>query len=132
MKWSALGVMATILVVALIAGLVFFSNPAPEDSTLKVGPTFTYTVSNGTYTFIAMDGFSNYAWNFGDGSTGTGLNVSHTYDSNGNYTVTLTASPVGGSSGPLSTVQQVLVSTVTSIVHNYFVNLNVSVGNTAN
>lgn len=121
-----------ILAVALIAGLVFFSNPAPQGSTLNVQPTFTYTVSNGTYTFAAMDGFSNYSWNFGDGSTGTGSIVSHTYDSNGNYTVTLTAAPVGSSSAKMSTAQQVLVNTVTSIVHNYFVNLSVSVGNTAN
>lgn len=126
-----LGFVATILVVALIAGLVFFSNPAPQGPTASVGPTFTYTVSNGTYNFSAVGGFSNYAWNFGDGSTGTGSIVSHTYDSNGNYTVTLTASPAGSSSESLSTVQQILVSTVTSIVHNYFVNLNVSVGNAA-
>ncbi|HEX6573516.1 MAG TPA: DNA/RNA non-specific endonuclease, partial [Gemmatimonadaceae bacterium] len=30
-----------------------------------------------------------YAWNFGDGSTGTGVNVSHAYDSAGTYNVQL-------------------------------------------
>jgi subtilisin family serine protease len=30
-----------------------------------------------------------YAWNFGDGSTGTGVNPTHVYTAGGNYTVTL-------------------------------------------
>ena len=32
---------------------------------------------------------STFQWNFGDGGTSTALNPSHTYTSNGNYTVTL-------------------------------------------
>jgi PKD repeat protein len=32
-----------------------------------------------------------YAWAFGDGVTGTGLNAAHTYTQPGVYTVTLTA-----------------------------------------
>lgn len=131
LTWLKLGVVLTVVVLALAAGLVFFSNPAPQSSTLNDGPSFTYTVSNGTYTFSAEEGFANYAWNFGDGMSATGSVVSHTYESNGNYTVTLTATPVGGSQIPRSTVQLVLVNTVTTIIHNYFVSLNVSVGNSA-
>jgi len=32
-----------------------------------------------------------YAWDFGDGSTGTGANPSHTYSSTGTYTISVTA-----------------------------------------
>ena len=38
----------------------------------------------------------SYQWNFGDGQTGTGQNVSHTYANPGSYPVTLTVS-TGGS-----------------------------------
>lgn len=33
-----------------------------------------------------------YAWNFGDGSTGSGIDPAHTYTAGGSYTVTLTVS----------------------------------------
>jgi len=39
---------------------------------------------------------SSYAWNFGDGSTGTGVNPAHTYSSAATFTVTLTVTDSGG------------------------------------
>ena len=33
----------------------------------------------------------NFAWNYGDGTTGTGEETSHSYASPGSYTITLTA-----------------------------------------
>jgi len=38
-----------------------------------------------------------YTWDFGDGSTGTGLNPSHVYSASGTYTVTLTTENCGAS-----------------------------------
>lgn len=38
-----------------------------------------------------LDGtITNYTWNFGDGTTGSGKEVEHKYMTNGNYTITLT------------------------------------------
>lgn len=44
----------------------------------------------------------NYAWDFGDGATSTEQNPSHTYDKNGTYTATVTATDAGGLTGTAS------------------------------
>jgi PKD repeat protein len=69
-------------------------------------PNFTNTFSGSTFTFSAQpSGLSNYDWNFGDGSTGSGINVTHTYSSIGTYYVTLNcADTCGGSYSVLDTV----------------------------
>lgn len=41
-------------------------------------------------------GINKYEWDFGDGTTGTGKNVTHTYKEAGNYTVTLTVEDEAG------------------------------------
>ena len=120
-----------VVVVALAIGAVLFSNAPPQTSNNVSALSFTYTVSNNTYTFHAADGFSNYSWDFGDSSTGAGSVVSHTYQTNGNYQVTRIADPLTGTTGSLSAVQQVLVTTVTTLIHHYFENLNVTMGNSA-
>ena len=66
----------------------------------------TNTFSGSTFTFTAQPaGLSNYDWNFGDGSTGSGLNVTHTYSNIGTYYVTLNCTDTcGGSYSVLDTV----------------------------
>ena len=44
-----------------------------------------------------------YAWNFGDGTTGTGAKPTHTYADNGNYVVTLTVTDPAGAESTTTT-----------------------------
>ena len=67
--------------------------PAPVAS-------FTYTCSSRTCRFdaSATTDATSYSWNFGDGSTGSGVTTSHNFAPNRSYTVTLTATGNGGTS----------------------------------
>ncbi len=64
--------------------------------------SFTATTSGLTASFNASgssdsDGsIASYAWNFGDGATGSGVTQSHTYAAMGTYNVTLTVTDNGG------------------------------------
>jgi len=53
-------------------------------------------------------GITAYAWDFGDGQTGSGITVNHTYASAGTFTVRLTVTDTGGQRN--STTQAVTVS----------------------
>ena len=77
--------------------------------------SFTFNATDLSVTFNASgssdsDGtISSYAWNFGDGATGSGVTPSHTYASAGIRTVTLTVTDDDGAKG--STSESVTVST---------------------
>ena len=45
---------------------------------------------------------ASYAWNFGDGSDGSGATTSHTYTTAGTYTITLSVTDNGGASGTVT------------------------------
>ncbi len=51
---------------------------------------------------------ADYKWNFGDGSTGNGPSVEHTFNSAGNFTVTLSVTDRGGNSSTFSQLVEVL------------------------
>ncbi|NIA09840.1 MAG: PKD domain-containing protein [Nitrospiraceae bacterium] len=71
---------------AVITGL-------PSCSGGKVGVPIEF---NGEYS-RASDGYIvRYDWNFGDGTTGSGARVSHTYQQTGQYIVTLTVTDDAG------------------------------------
>lgn len=50
------------------------------------------------------DGSTTYSWDFGDGNTGMGEEVSHTYTEGGTFTVTVTVENEGGSATESITV----------------------------
>jgi subtilisin family serine protease len=76
--------------------------------------SFTYSCTdltcsfNGTASSDPDGSITGYAWNFGDGSTGSGVTASRTYASSGTRTVTLTVTDNGGATG--STSQSVSVT----------------------
>lgn len=73
---------------------------------------FTFTNPTGTSVqfFNQSTGATSYLWDFGDGTTATSAQPSHTYTQNGVYTVTLTVTHCG-----LTSVTQQVINT--SVLH---------------
>jgi PKD repeat protein len=66
---------------------LLINNPSANFSESISGNTTTFTNSSSS-----VNSTLNYSWNFGDGNTSSVQNPSHTYTTNGTYTVTLIAS----------------------------------------
>lgn len=61
--------------------------------------TVYFDASGTTFETECGVGAATYNWNFGDGSSGTGVTTSHTYTSNGIYNVILTVTDAAGNVG---------------------------------
>jgi PKD repeat protein len=66
---------------------------AGPDQTATVNEVITFDGSGST---DPEGNIASYAWDFGDGTSGTGITVTHAYSTAGTYTVTLTVTDDGG------------------------------------
>ena len=94
MRWDARRLLVLLLGLVVLAGAVgCFYNQAiigacgssPEPGMWVGRPPLSLCMSGG-----ASTNGTNFLWDFGDGTTGTGKDVNHTYTEIGEYTVTLT------------------------------------------
>jgi serine protease len=82
--------------------------PPPPPPNQPPTASFTYSCSGLTCSFDgsgSTDGdgtIASYAWNFGDGTAGTGVNATRSYAAGGTYTVILTVTDNGGLTGTTS------------------------------
>ena len=81
-------------------------NEAPSASfTTSDAPTVSENVTFDASGSNDSDGsITNYAWEFGDGTSTTGETVNHSYDSAGNYTANLTVTDDDGASNSTSRI----------------------------
>jgi PKD repeat protein len=117
-SYAAAGTYTVTLAVTDDGGLTDTATQDVTVSTGNVAPTasFTFACTDLACSFDASastdtDGtIASYAWNFGDGTTATGVTAIHTYVAAGTYTVTLTVTDDQGATGVLT--QDVTVTDV--------------------
>ncbi|OUR88395.1 hypothetical protein A9Q81_23950, partial [Gammaproteobacteria bacterium 42_54_T18] len=107
--------------------------PSADFSFEKVTNGVEYTVDFDAGASYDVDGsIVNYAWDFGDGSSATGVNISHTFANAGQYTVTLVTTDDQGATDQMS--QMVVVLASGRVVQNQvlFYNFSEGAGTTVN
>ena len=72
------------------------TNKSPIDISMNAVPNHGNAVLKVSFIGSATGAGIEYAWDFGDGNTGTGKNPTHWYTSKGIYNATLTATNDGG------------------------------------
>ena len=77
---------------------------AATNGPYAAGEGAAITMSAATSTDPDAGDVLTYAWNFGDGTTGSGVSPSHTYTQDGTYTVQLTVTDTRGLTSSISTI----------------------------
>jgi chitinase len=68
----------------------------------QVLSTATFDASTTTNNGVACNNSCSYSWDFGDGTSGTGMTVTHVYRTQGSFVATLTASDSRGAQSSTS------------------------------
>ena len=97
-------IVLAVVVLVLLSGCALLNSP-PVASFIG-NPSYgapSLTVSFNASTSYDSDGsIVSYAWNFGDGKSGSGITATNTYNSTGTYIAQLTVTDDGGASGHAS------------------------------
>ncbi|MBC7862616.1 MAG: PKD domain-containing protein [Bacteroidia bacterium] len=98
-----------------------FTDTVLVSGTISGSYTYTVNTANGNTQFSALPaaGNYNYAWDFGDASTGTGNNPSHTYTSGGMYTACVIFSDTTGACAADTVCNAVTVNIVCNASYTY-------------
>ena len=86
------------IVPAILSNQPPIANAGPISATRPVKQRVSANFS-GSYSYDPDGTISNYSWDFGDGKTGSGISVAHTYSKAGDFTVTLTVTDNNGAIG---------------------------------
>ncbi|HDL85313.1 MAG TPA: PKD domain-containing protein [Candidatus Acetothermia bacterium] len=100
-----------ILVVLAITGCLGDTQSAPKAvfSASQVREVIPFTANfDATLSYDSNGQIKSYLWDFGDGASGQGAQVTHNYDKNGTYRVSLTVIDNHGASGASSLTVQAL------------------------
>ena len=93
---------------------VAYYEALPNEAIVNQGVTFdatgTYQYANVATRVKEPESALGYEWEFGDGSTGTGKTLQHSYDEVGRYTTKLTVTGAGGQTDTMSIPVEVIGS----------------------
>ena len=110
-----------------LAGCLSTTTPLAK---FTASPAFDYPPLETTFDASASSSpngaIVSYDWDFGDGETGSGLVVTHTYEEKGQYSVTLVVTDSEGQTGAKTLVVEALnrVPTASFEVNKYWVGIH--------